>query len=81
MKTSIEIIEDVADAIGGEVYPDYSGRGMFGSTCYGIVFAGNTTRVIEEASARGLRGAKTDSMGKDCIVYWPHVKADDNSET
>ena len=68
----IIIIEEVADAVGGELYRDYSGRGMFGAKCLGIVHA-DPRAVIEEAAARGLRGASQDSMGRDFIVYWPGV--------
>jgi hypothetical protein len=33
---AFEIIEDTANAIGGEVTYSYSGRGMFGRQCVGI---------------------------------------------
>jgi len=48
---------------------DYSGRGMFGKTCYGIV-CDNPGDVIAQV---GLPGARQDSMGKSAIVYWPSV--------
>jgi len=72
---AIEVIEEVANFVGGDVRTGYSGRGMFGNTCYGIV-CDNVMTCIEEAAARGLRGAKTDSMGRQSIVYWPKVKGE-----
>lgn len=58
-----------------EVRPHYSGRGMFGDACYSIV-TDEPENVIERASAEGLTGARTDSMGLKTIVYWPHVKGE-----
>jgi hypothetical protein len=66
-------LEKIAEQL-GDLYPDYSGRFMYGARCVGIVTS-NPMKVIEEASANGIRGALTDNMGKDTIVYWPHVKA------
>jgi hypothetical protein len=72
---AIEIIEEVAGIVDGEVRTEYSGRGMFGKTCYGISCRNGTT-CIEEAAARGLRKAKTDDMGLGVIVYWPNIKGE-----
>lgn len=68
-----EIIQEVADAVGGEICDDYSGRGMFGDTYIGVV-CDNPQTAIEEATERGLRGASQESMGRQSIVYWPRVK-------
>jgi len=70
-KSDIEKIEEVAEEYDGKVRTNYSGRGMCGRTCYGIV-TNDPNSVI---SAVGIRGACTDSMGLDTIVYWPSVKA------
>lgn len=70
---AIEIIEDAANAIGGEVTYSYSGRGMFGRTCVGIE-CDSSQEVIEEAASRGLRGAAVDNLGLGWIVYWPSVQ-------
>lgn len=51
---------------------DYSGRWMFGRTCWAIESA-HPTQIIEAAAARGVKGAKTDEMGLNYIVYWPHI--------
>ena len=67
------VIAEIAHAVGGKVEARYSGRGMFGDTCVGIVCR-DPLRTIEEAAARGLRGAHQDQMGLDHIVYWPHLR-------
>lgn len=57
----------------GELRSCYSGRGMFGDTCIGIVTS-SPAELIEAAANRGVRGAKTDGMGLETIVYWPSVQ-------
>ena len=76
----VEAIEEAADEVSGSIREDYSGRGMYGKTCYGIVVDGSGTEVIEAAAALGVRGARTDNMGKGTIVYWPHVKGQAETE-
>jgi hypothetical protein len=71
--TPKEIIESVAEEIGGDVRYDYSGRGMYGTTCMGIACS-DYIRCIEVAASNGLRGARFDNMGKKFIVYWPDVE-------
>ncbi len=72
LSEQISIIGQTAEAIGGEIYENYSGRGMYGAKCLGIVCA-DPQAAIEEAAARGLRGSSRDNMGKDFIVYWPGI--------
>jgi hypothetical protein len=71
----IKAIEETADTVGGHVRNDYSGRGMYGETCYGIV-CDNEEECIEVGALKGLRGANTDSMGKSRIVYWKSCKGE-----
>lgn len=64
-----------------EVHKDYSGRGMYGQTTYGLVMSsiGWTTSVAEAAGhLRGeahenfvndLRNIRTDNMGFQYIYY------------
>lgn len=54
----------------------YSGRGMYGSECYGITSNENVSeiQILEEAGKQGLKGARWDSMGRNVIVYWPRVR-------
>ena len=73
MTTQDQIIA-LADELGGEVQLDYSGRGMFGAQCLGIVCE-DSEEIIRNALGRGLPRGKVDSMGKRKIVYWPEIKA------
>jgi hypothetical protein len=62
-----------AEKLGLEIRPSYSGRGMFGATCLGVVgsMADLDTLLSEvRGSAKGLR---KDSMGLDYIYYWPGI--------
>lgn len=69
----IDILEETAQEVGGDIREGYSGRGMYGDECYGIV-CDDATECIEVASAKGLTGARTDSMGTRTIVYYPKLK-------
>lgn len=70
----IDIIEDIAWDLNAEVRDDYSGRGMRGKVCYGLVVEQDlVNETIAMAAIKGLSGAQTDSMGLKTIVYWPHV--------
>lgn len=64
----------------GKIYKNYSGRGMYGRTCYGIVTSSDPAEVIASAEEQGLTDGRADSLGLDVIVYWPHFKpeADDD---
>jgi hypothetical protein len=69
---------------------EYSGRGMMGRTCLGVVTEGGQTPLnllaeiimeceeIEEA-AYLLRHARTDSMGTETIIYWPSIRKDNEN--
>ena len=59
----------VQDGDSRSLRTDYSGRGMFGRTCWGIVCDDPNDIIVEV----GLKGAKTDSMGTSTIVYWPNI--------
>lgn len=66
------------------IYPDYSGRGMFGKTCIGIccdnpsqMLVDLTEYLAEACDVTGVReklGAIcTDDMGLGSIVYFPKL--------
>ena len=67
------------------VYPDYSGRGMFGRTCVGLVYSDPTTVAVFLHLLAAvldydllvlvdeLGGAGSDSMGLDRITYWSNL--------
>jgi len=71
-------IDDLSDeGCDARVRTDYSGRAMFGRTCYGITSREqNDEQVIELAARNGLRGARVDSMGLGVIVYWPSINGE-----
>jgi hypothetical protein len=71
--TNKQLMEIIAENCDGRVYEGYSGRGMFGETCWGITCC-NPIECIEAACDEGVRGACQDNMGRDYIVYWPSLK-------
>jgi len=80
-QVNIDIIEDIAWNLNAEIRSDYSGRGMYGKTCYGIVLEDDLVNdAIGMAAVKGLPGAKTDSMGLKTILYWPHVISEHKNE-
>ncbi|NDB86611.1 MAG: hypothetical protein EB127_28545 [Alphaproteobacteria bacterium] len=65
----------------------YSGRGMFGKTCIGVVTSDIGSLVADVVSllngshystfdevSDAFRYMKTDSMGRDMIVYFPRIE-------
>jgi hypothetical protein len=72
--TKQEKIIKKAEELGLNVYHDYSGRGMFGKNCLGVVGAMHDLDTLlseVEGSAEGLR---KDNMGLDYIYYWPDIQ-------
>lgn len=67
-----------------DIYREYSGRGMFGATCFGIVvnaigasylvFAALSHVLGQENLTELATSACEDSMGRDTIVYFPEFK-------
>jgi hypothetical protein len=57
---------------------DYSGRGMYGASCVGLVHSDIDSLIAFVSLVRtrvgdewALRGARQDSMGMSVITYWP----------
>ena len=70
------------DATGIE-YRGYSGRGMYGKECVGVVVSdiGEAMRVATEIaiyapeiSYEFVQGVHVDDMGRDIILYWRRAK-------
>jgi hypothetical protein len=70
-----------------DVYEDYSGRGMFGALCIGIVVKreySHITMMYEltqfldekgyEDEELNMEGVATDELGLDTIVYFPNIR-------
>ena len=86
----IDVIEEALDRASdgeGELYRGYSGRGMYGRTCVGIVVedVGQLVafgRELERATDRhdvevDLGRMAFDSMGLRVIAYWPNIDTAD----
>ena len=82
MKLTAESIAEAIEDAGFEPVTDYSGRFMYGKECPGFssdsiseVFLMFTTIAEEnpELAHAMAKGAKTDSMGRGMIVYWPNA--------
>lgn len=67
-----ETVHTLALRFGG-LREDYSGRGMFGATCLGVVTR-TPRQLVKAAATLGLHGHRTDSMGISTIVYWPQAQ-------
>lgn len=72
-----------------EIYENYSGRGMFGRKCLGVVvkqgysfmdFIINLTRYLDDNDVEDadfkLEGTTYDNLGLDTIVYFPNIGGD-----
>ena len=83
----MEKLEELAENMEASLYPDYSGRGMYGSKCVGIVTQEAADMLllgVELAEALGLdraremaQNASWDSMGRGQIIYFRRFEAPD----
>ena len=72
----IESMERAADELDGSLYRGYSGRGMYGDECVGVVLEheGDVFRfatLLGLDLAEALGSPKFDNMGLNIIAYWP----------
>ena len=82
---SLELLEEIAQEVEGSFRADYSGRGMYGDSCVGIVahnlleLGAVISRLVEDEELREelISNSNTDSMGYDTIVYWTRVTCPD----
>lgn len=85
---SIEELDEIAQEVQGSFRVNYSGRGMYGDNCVGIVtnslleLGAVITRTIKDEELREelISNSRTDSMGYDTIVYWTRVTCPDAEE-
>ena len=90
-----DLISYVADAYEMSIRPDYSGRGMYGSHCFGLVFGGTCGQFfsaflqnldedeleIKQELADLFDEMQTDSMGRwDTIYYFPGWLLEEETE-
>jgi hypothetical protein len=82
-----EILEGLQDYLSFEIR-EYSGRGMYGRTCLGVVTNPNSVHSFELAYQLGRAAREVgtfqdieeaicptqeDSMGLGSVIYWPRV--------
>ena len=72
MATAKEV-KELAHDLGIKVYEGYSGRGMFGRQCIGVVVddPDYIKRVVDDYD---LPIPVTDNLGLSYICYWPKIK-------
>lgn len=84
-RKEVEAAMDTAGLSPESLQADYSGRGMYGSGCLGIVcdlgeilmFAAALALLADEVD--WIDGARSDSMGVSSIWYWPNVRLEEES--
>ena len=89
----ISDIEDVLWAVDdcADIRTDYSGRGMYGESCFGITFDGGGNvfgfalrlgkehpELAEKFAKAGL--PRQDSMGLGTIFYWERLSCEEDDE-
>jgi hypothetical protein len=57
------------------IYHNYSGRGMLGRTCLGVVGTMQDLDILLSEVKGSGKGVKKDSMGLDYIYYWPEIES------
>ncbi len=83
-----EFVKEFTD--GGSIHTTYSGRSMYGKTCFGFTVENRTELRIAMQFVHELKnksfddfadellakydGTKTDSMGRKTILYFPHFE-------
>lgn len=94
MSTFVVHLDDLWDAAyKADIDPDrdlrtnYSGRGMYGRECVGIVgFVEDLVSFVIEMSDLSpdafawLPSVKSDNMGKRTIFYWPNVQVGEEGD-
>lgn len=67
--------------IDGEIYEDYSGRGMFGKSCLGITVENLEKSLFKLGKEslnydfyQELEWFRTDNMGRSYIIYFPKIQ-------
>jgi hypothetical protein len=77
----LELIEELSFDFDVAKLRTYSGRGMYGKVCMGLVGgAGDLVNFVLEVAqtrdfdfAQELDNVSTDSMAFDTIFYWPRI--------
>jgi len=77
MIIDIDMLMDTADDLGISYSNNYSGRGMYGATCFSITGQHRDLlaflRALPDEVGDELVDPSTDSMGRDIVFYWPYA--------
>lgn len=79
---TLDALRQAADEAGVRLRESYSGRGMWGTACIGVVVddyeqAGEfraALRAIHPELEKALGSSRSDSLGRGVIVYWPAMQ-------
>lgn len=69
-----DLVRQLASEVEGTVDEHYSGRGMYGKECMGVD-CDDADDCLMVAGRLGLKGARTDSLGRGYIVYFPTIQS------
>lgn len=76
----VRILSDEAEYREGEVRTDYSGRGMYGKECFGIVvrYRDDLGEILDAAGdfTEDMDNPVWDNMGLSHIAYWPWLSVE-----
>lgn len=96
LRSTLNDILDDADLEFQSVYVDYSGRGMYGDKCFGIIGNLHTYAVFLIAATailnteeygwggellEALANPRVDSLGRESIYYFPSLEIGEGDET
>lgn len=85
--TPDKLAEIQADTATERVRTDYTGRGMFGRECLGVVvdglgelsaFTDALAAALDEDPHELIDRAQSDQMGRRTIYYWPSIQVEGN---
>jgi hypothetical protein len=75
--------QDLIDALenSGYEWRAYSGRGMYGAQCVGVIVEDDSIlwQMARDLIDIEIAAPRTDSMGRDIILYWPRFKIVDDA--
>ncbi len=78
MNENVRILKEVAERFDTEFQSNYSGRGMYGKECVGVICSDPMSLCL----VLGREGfdvdltPRMDNMGRDMIVYFPDLQDD-----
>lgn len=76
-KEDYQNLEEACINYDAEIYEDYSGRGMYGETCFGFYGrldmsdANDIIATAFESNSDLLKAVCVDDLGRDTIYYFP----------